>query len=168
MKIVLKQYESDGCTYTYINFICFEYESKEQFLYDVFEELKTRHRKMLQPEESILFENLNIVHDFLVISPLQKLLSVKNFSSMSVYEFPQYQKSIDLLMPVIEKINATHKNGHEARDLMYTMNYLLGTGYGFTEYRRENLSFNSENLFNRCAEYIRWYQNREVAKLIDA
>lgn len=43
MKLVLKQFVTDACTYAFHSFICFEYESKEQFLYDVFEEVKTRN-----------------------------------------------------------------------------------------------------------------------------
>lgn len=69
-----------------------------------------------------------------------------------------YHKSFDSLMEVIKKINTTHNDGNPHRDLMYTMNYLLGGGYKFgNNYKLDSVIFSLDNLFNRASEFIIHY-----------
>lgn len=73
----------------------------------------------------------------------------------------KYHNDWNQLMPVIEKINATHNEGNPHRDLMYTMQYLLGGGFRFSENERKPLLFSHENLWNRIVDFIKWTQNKK-------
>ena len=70
-------------------------------------------------------------------------------------------ESWELLMQVVEVINASHNMGLVGRDFMYTMELLLSGGYPFgSEERLEKVYFTKQNLFERIALFA-YYKNRK-------
>ncbi len=78
----------------------------------------------------------------------------------------KFHKSWDWMMLVVERINSTHNkntaNGSTiiGRDLQYTLNVLLGSGYIFTDYMRYSLPMTLENVWLRSIEYIEYLNSK--------
>ena len=70
----------------------------------------------------------------------------------------QYNSDWNLIMPVVQKINSTHKNAIAGRDLLYTLSYLLSGGYWKNNTKKlPHLSMSCESVWLRCVEYIKTY-----------
>lgn len=70
-------------------------------------------------------------------------------------------ESWELLMQAVEVINASHNMGLVGRDLMYTMDVLLSSGYPFgSENYLEKAYLTKQNLFERIALFA-YYKNRK-------
>ncbi len=85
--------------------------------------------------------------------------------SWGIIEYLKYHKSWDWIMPVVIQINSTHNQVDGriliGRDIMYTLRHLLGSGYGFTEYKREQLPMTVENVWIRSVEYIKYLNKNQ-------
>lgn len=69
-----------------------------------------------------------------------------------------FSRDWNSIMHVVEKINATHKDGIVARDLAYTINYLLSGGYKFgIDTQLSSLTLTLHNLYERCAMFCEYY-----------
>lgn len=71
-----------------------------------------------------------------------------------------YHKDWNWLMDVVERINQNDMQCEGAiRDLKYTITYLLGGYYGFTDYKRLAVTFTRENLWARVVVYCQYKNN---------
>lgn len=75
-----------------------------------------------------------------------------------------FSRDWNYLMALVEKINATHNDGIVARDLAYTINYLLSGGYKFGNDKLSPLTkplspltLTLHNLYERCAMFCEYY-----------
>lgn len=75
-----------------------------------------------------------------------------------------FSRDWNSIMHVVAKINATHNDGIVARDLAYTINYLLGGGYRFGNDKLSPLTkplspltLTLHNLYERCAMFCEYY-----------
>jgi hypothetical protein len=66
----------------------------------------------------------------------------------------RYHKDWNDLMEIITKINSFQQCENARRDLQYTIAYLLGGGYRFSEEKRDVLDMTIENLFERSFEWV--------------
>ncbi len=73
----------------------------------------------------------------------------------------KYHKDWNDLMEIITKINSFQQCENAKRDLQYTIAYLLGGGYRFSDEKRDVLDMTIENLFERSFEWILYNNNNK-------
>jgi len=100
--------------------------------------------------------------DFFKIAPVVKIpdrytaiLENADDIVISVFDL-KFHKYWDWLMPAVKKINETMQVKGAKRDVLYTINVLLSSGYNMSDVPVSRLDFTVENLWNRTVQYIEY------------